>query len=69
MHPSTSHLVTVKPGQARATRQLRNIDLVVLSIGTFTLGVDGFVLSGLLPQAAGTGGHCSQQAWPSLSSA
>jgi DHA1 family inner membrane transport protein len=31
---------------------LRGADLVVLSIGTFTLGVDGFVLSGLLPQVA-----------------
>jgi len=52
MHPSTSYPVTAEPGQARATRQLRNIDLVILSIGTFTLGVDGFVLSGLLPQVA-----------------
>ncbi|HEU5008954.1 MAG TPA: MFS transporter [Jatrophihabitantaceae bacterium] len=34
------------------TRTLRSRDLVVLSIGTFTLGVDGFVLSGLLPQVA-----------------
>jgi MFS transporter, DHA1 family, inner membrane transport protein len=34
------------------TRPLRTVDLLVLSIGTFTLGVDGFVLSGLLPQVA-----------------
>jgi len=34
------------------TRTLRTIDLLILSIGTFTLGVDGFVLSGLLPQVA-----------------
>jgi predicted MFS family arabinose efflux permease len=33
-------------------RTLRTVDLLVLSIGTFTLGVDGFVLSGLLPQVA-----------------
>jgi predicted MFS family arabinose efflux permease len=35
-----------------ATRTLRLSDLLILSIGTFTLGVDGFVLSGLLPQVA-----------------
>lgn len=34
------------------TRNLRTIELLILSIGTFTLGVDGFVLSGLLPQVA-----------------
>jgi predicted MFS family arabinose efflux permease len=34
------------------TRTLRLPDLLILSIGTFTLGVDGFVLSGLLPQVA-----------------
>jgi MFS transporter, DHA1 family, inner membrane transport protein len=34
------------------TRTLRTTDLLILSIGTFTLGVDGFVLSGLLPQVA-----------------
>ena len=33
-------------------RPLRRSDLVVLSVGTFTLGVDGFVLSGLLPQVS-----------------
>ena len=32
--------------------RLRTVDLLILSIGTFTLGVDGFVLSGLLPQVA-----------------
>lgn len=31
---------------------LRTIDLLVLSVGTFTLGVDGFVLAGLLPQVS-----------------
>lgn len=36
------------------TRTLRLSDLLILSIGTFTLGVDGFVLSGLLPQVAGS---------------
>jgi predicted MFS family arabinose efflux permease len=35
-----------------AARPLRTADLLILSIGTFTLGVDGFVLSGLLPQVA-----------------
>ncbi len=34
------------------TRTLRTVDLLILSVGTFTLGVDGFVLSGLLPQVA-----------------
>ena len=33
-------------------RSLRTSDLLILSIGTFTLGIDGFVLSGLLPQVA-----------------
>lgn len=33
-------------------RTLRTVDLLILSTGTFTLGVDGFVLSGLLPQVA-----------------
>lgn len=46
---------TDAPEAARSTpqRQLRTIDLLVLSVGTFTLGVDGFVLAGLLPQVAG----------------
>ena len=41
-------------GQASVAepRTLRTADLITLSIGTFTLGVDGFVLSGLLPQVA-----------------
>lgn len=41
-------------GQATtaAPRTLRTADLLILSTGTFTLGVDGFVLSGLLPQVA-----------------
>ena len=47
--PTTSHPVTAEP---TATRTLRTADLLILSIGTFTLGVDGFVLSGLLPQVA-----------------
>jgi MFS transporter, DHA1 family, inner membrane transport protein len=47
--PKTSHPVTAEP---TATRMLRTVDLLILSIGTFTLGVDGFVLSGLLPQVA-----------------
>jgi len=32
--------------------RLRTIHLVVLSVGTFTLGIDGFVLAGLLPQVS-----------------
>ena len=47
--PATSHPVTAGP---TASRMLRPADLLILSIGTFTLGVDGFVLSGLLPQVA-----------------
>ena len=35
-----------------APRPLRTKDLLILSIGTFTLGIDGFVLAGLLPQVA-----------------
>lgn len=41
--------VTTRPAMAR---RLRTTDLLILSVGTFTLGVDGFVLSGLLPQVA-----------------
>jgi DHA1 family inner membrane transport protein len=47
--PKTSQPVTAEPA---ATRLLRPADLLILSVGTFTLGVDGFVLSGLLPQVA-----------------
>lgn len=47
--PDTQHASTAEPA---ATRTLRTVDLLILSIGTFTLGVDGFVLSGLLPQVA-----------------
>lgn len=47
--PDTHHAITAGPA---ATRTLRTVDLLILSIGTFTLGVDGFVLSGLLPQVA-----------------
>lgn len=46
---------TGPPGTASPfarTRTLRTSDLLILSTGTFTLGVDGFVLSGLLPQVA-----------------
>ncbi|WP_045747477.1 MFS transporter [Actinoplanes rectilineatus] len=34
------------------TKNLRLLDLLILATGTFTLGVDGLVLSGLLPQVA-----------------
>jgi DHA1 family inner membrane transport protein len=47
--PRTSQPVTAEP---TATRMLRPVDLLILSTGTFTLGVDGFVLSGLLPRVA-----------------
>ncbi|HVR10463.1 MAG TPA: MFS transporter [Thermoanaerobaculia bacterium] len=47
--PGTHHPVTAEP---TTVRTLRTADLLILSIGTFTLGVDGFVLSGLLPQVA-----------------
>jgi MFS transporter, DHA1 family, inner membrane transport protein len=47
--PDTKHPVMARPA---AMRTLRTGDLLILSIGTFTLGVDGFVLSGLLPQVA-----------------
>ena len=47
--PGASHPVTAQPA---GTRLLRTPDLLILSAGTFTLGVDGFVLSGLLPQVA-----------------
>jgi DHA1 family inner membrane transport protein len=47
---ATSPPTTAPVGPERTT--LRSLDLAVLSVGTFTLGVDGFVLSGLLPQVA-----------------
>jgi MFS transporter, DHA1 family, inner membrane transport protein len=47
--PDTSLPVMAGPA---AARPLRTTGLLILSIGTFTLGVDGFVLSGLLPQVA-----------------
>jgi DHA1 family inner membrane transport protein len=53
--PSTTRLpgVLAPTAQREASpRSLRTRHLLVLSIGTFTLGVDGFVLSGLLPQVA-----------------
>jgi MFS transporter, DHA1 family, inner membrane transport protein len=42
-------LVTAGPAQPRT---LGTRGLLVIATGTFTLGVDGFVLSGLLPQVA-----------------
>jgi DHA1 family inner membrane transport protein len=51
MNPAPGTSQPVNPGPA-APRMLRTRDLLILSIGTFTLGVDGFVLSGLLPQVA-----------------
>jgi DHA1 family inner membrane transport protein len=47
--PDAGQAITAEPA---APRTLRTADLLMLSIGTFTLGVDGFVLSGLLPQVA-----------------
>jgi DHA1 family inner membrane transport protein len=47
--PDTHLPVTAGPAAART---LRTSGLLILSAGTFTLGVDGFVLSGLLPQVA-----------------
>ena len=47
--PNANHPVMAEP---TAMRTLRTTDLLILSIGTFTLGVNGFVLSGLLPQVA-----------------
>jgi predicted MFS family arabinose efflux permease len=44
-----SATTTLRP---RAAGTLPTVALLILSIGTFTLGVDGFVLSGLLPQVA-----------------
>jgi DHA1 family inner membrane transport protein len=41
------------PGSPAFAR-LRSRHLAALSVGTFTLGIDGFVLSGLLPQVAST---------------
>jgi MFS transporter, DHA1 family, inner membrane transport protein len=49
--PHATAPATAKPGQA-TTRTLGAGGLLILAIGTFTLGVDGFVLSGLLPQVA-----------------
>ena len=47
--PGSSHPVMA---DRAAAGSLRTIDLLILSAGTFTLGVDGFVLAGLLPQVA-----------------
>ena len=46
------------------TRALRTFDLLILSIGTFALGVDGFVLSGLLPQVAASAAQASSTRSP-----
>jgi DHA1 family inner membrane transport protein len=48
--PTTSSRRSPRP----SVRPLSTADLIVLSVGTFTLGVDGFVLAGLLPQVAGS---------------
>lgn len=50
--PAVEHSAPSGPPAPAEPRALRTVDLLVLSIGTFTLGVDGFVLSGLLPQVA-----------------
>ena len=52
---SPAQAASAQPDLTRAAasvRHLRTADLLVLSVGTFTLGVDGFVLSGLLPQVS-----------------
>jgi DHA1 family inner membrane transport protein len=56
---STSNAMRTAPDAGQATaagpttpRTLGTAGLLILAIGTFTLGVDGFVLSGLLPQVA-----------------
>jgi MFS transporter, DHA1 family, inner membrane transport protein len=41
-----------------AAKRFRTVDLLILAVWTFVLGVDGFVLSGLLPQVS-TGLHVS----------
>ena len=52
---SPAQAASTQPDLTRAAasvRHLRTADLLVLSVGTFALGVDGFVLSGLLPQVS-----------------
>jgi DHA1 family inner membrane transport protein len=52
---SPAQAASAQPDLTRAAasvRHLRTADLLVLSVGTFALGVDGFVLSGLLPQVS-----------------
>src|SRR6202000_15510 len=49
--PHATQPILAKPGQA-VTGALGTRGLLILAIGTSTLGVDGFVLSGLLPQVA-----------------
>ena len=41
---------TVRGIPPHTAKRLRSVDLLILAVGTFTLGVDGFVLAGLLPQ-------------------
>ena len=41
-----------KAGTSAVGHPVRRLHLVVLAVGTFTLGVDGFVLAGLLPQVS-----------------
>lgn len=48
----TSRTLSPAATDRPAPRTLRTADLLILSAGTFTLGIDGFVLSGLLPQVA-----------------
>jgi predicted MFS family arabinose efflux permease len=51
--PPTATTSSPRPATGRPPRgTLSTAALLTLSIGTFTLGVDGFVLSGLLPQVA-----------------
>ena len=44
-----TRMIRDMPPQSAAKR-LRTVDLLILAVGTFVLGVDGSVLSGLLPQ-------------------
>ena len=48
--PNAAQPGAAEPGSRPGARSGRS--LFILAIGTFTLGVNGFVLSGLLPQVA-----------------
>jgi len=52
--PAVTAAATASPSATTTAprRTLRTRDLAILAVGTFTLGVDGFVLSGLLPQVS-----------------